>query len=49
VPKANNKVSGFGDVVRAGAYTLPSQGRLLVRLAEAGGLKSNIGTEQVVV
>lgn len=49
VPKANNKVLVFGDVVRAGAYTLPSQGRLLDVLAEAGGLKSNIGTEQVVV
>ncbi|MFY9420117.1 MAG: SLBB domain-containing protein [Limnochordia bacterium] len=49
VPKAHNKVLVFGDVVRAGAYTLPSQGRLLDVLAEAGGLKSNIGTEQVVV
>ena len=49
VPKANNKVLVFGDVVRAGAYSLPSQGRLLDVLAEAGGLKSNIGTEQVVV
>jgi protein involved in polysaccharide export with SLBB domain len=39
----------FGDVVRAGAYTLPQNGRLLDVLALAGGLQSNLGTEQVVV
>jgi polysaccharide export outer membrane protein len=49
VPKADNRVLVFGDVVRAGAYTLPPQGQLLDILAEAGGLQSNLGTEQVVV
>lgn len=49
VPKLNNKVLVFGDVVRAGTYTLPPEGKLLDILAEAGGLQSNIGTEQVVI
>lgn len=49
VPKANNMVLVFGDVVRSGAYTLPPQGRVLDILAQAGGLQSNLGTEQVVV
>lgn len=49
VPKANNRVLVFGDVVRAGVYTLPPQGRVLDILAEAGGLQTNLGTEQVVI
>lgn len=49
VPKANNKVLVFGDVVRAGVYTLPEQGRVLDILAQAGGLQTNFGTEQVVI
>lgn len=49
VPKANNRVLVFGDVVRSGVYTLPPQGRLLDVLAEAGGLQSNLGTARVVV
>ncbi len=49
VPQANRMILVFGDVVRAGAYTLPPEGRLLDVLALAGGFKSNLGTEQVVV
>ncbi|NLL48213.1 MAG: hypothetical protein GX249_06485 [Firmicutes bacterium] len=49
VPESSRMVLVFGDVVRAGAYTLPQEGKLLDVLALAGGLKSNLGTEQVVV
>ncbi|MCK9526157.1 MAG: SLBB domain-containing protein, partial [Limnochordia bacterium] len=49
VPESSRMVLVFGDVVRAGAYTLPQNGRLLDVLALAGGLQSNLGTEQVVV
>lgn len=49
VPMANRMVLVFGDVVRAGSYTLPPQGRLLDILALAGGLQSNQGSENVVV
>ena len=49
VPEANRMVLVFGDVTRAGAYTLPQGGRLLDILALAGGLQSNTGNEQVIV
>ncbi len=49
VPRANNVVLVFGEVVRPGAYTLAPQGRLLDILAAAGGLQSNVGSENVVV
>ncbi len=49
VPEANRMILVFGDVVRAGAYTLPQGGRLLDILALAGGFQSNTGREQVVV
>jgi protein involved in polysaccharide export with SLBB domain len=49
VPESSRMVLVFGDVVRAGAYTLPQDGRLLNVLALAGGLQSNLGTEEVVV
>lgn len=49
VPKANNRVLVFGDVVRSGVYALPPQGRLLDILAQAGGLQSNLGSERVVL
>jgi len=49
VPKSSRMVLVFGEVTRAGAYTLPPAGRLLDILALAGGLKSNLGSEQVVV
>jgi len=49
VPESSRMILVFGDVVRAGAYTLPQDGKLLDVLALAGGLQSNLGTEQVVV
>jgi polysaccharide export outer membrane protein len=49
VPKANRMVLVFGEVVRAGAYTLPPQGRLLDVLALAGGLQSNLSGQEVVL
>jgi protein involved in polysaccharide export with SLBB domain len=49
VPEANRMVLVFGDVARAGAYTLPQDGRLLDILAMAGGLQTNLGSEQVVL
>ena len=49
VPRANNMVLVFGDVVRAGAYALQPGGRLLDVLALAGGLQGNRGSETVVV
>ncbi len=49
VPKSSRMVLVFGEVARAGAYTLPPGGRLLDILALAGDLKSNLGTEQVVL
>lgn len=49
VPKANRMILVFGEVVRAGAYTLPPQGRLLDVLALAGGLQSNLSGQDVVL
>jgi len=49
VPKANNRVLVFGGVVRSGVYTLSPEARLLDILAQAGGLQTNLGTEQIVV
>ena len=49
VPRVNNMVLVFGDVVRAGAYTLQPGGRLLDILAQAGGLQTNRGSESVVI
>ena len=49
VPTANRMILVFGSVARAGAYTLPQDGRLLDILAMAGGLQTNLGNEQVVV
>lgn len=49
VPQANRMVLVFGDVGRAGAYTLPPGGRVLDILALAGGLSTNLGTEQIVI
>ncbi len=49
VPKSSRMVLVFGEVARAGAYTLPAEGRLLDILALAGDLKTNLGTEQVVL
>lgn len=49
VPRANNMVLVFGDVVRSGAYALQPGGRLLDILAAAGGLSSNRGSESVII
>lgn len=49
VPRAERMVLVFGSVVRPGAYTLPTQGRLLDILALAGGLGSNNGAEEVIL
>lgn len=49
VPRTNRMVLVFGDVVRAGAYTLPPGGRLLDVLALAGGLQSNLSGQDIVL
>ena len=49
VPRTNRTVLVFGDVVRAGAYTLPPGGRLLDVLALAGGLQSNLSGQDIVL
>lgn len=49
VPKTNRMILVFGEVVRPAAYSLPVQGRLLDILALAGGLKTNVGNETIVL
>jgi len=49
VPPAYRMVLVFGNVVRSGAYNLPSDGRLLDILALAGGVQSVHGDERIVV